>query len=174
MSEAASSVTTWSRGNDARDGSSSSSNRRDQFSLNGFCTAMYKTNGKTTTLSLFLDSLFPETEIPCMRILGDRRGYSHLKKEALDRIKWRNRFGGGCGHVTTGYIRHIRYIILIYYICILYTILYILYRYTIYSILYNAYVLYIIYTIYIMLYILCIIYTNRKCRRLALCASLGP
>jgi hypothetical protein len=30
--------------------------------------------------------------------LGDRRGYSHLK-EALDRIKWRNRFGRGCGLV---------------------------------------------------------------------------
>jgi hypothetical protein len=27
--------------------------------------------------------------------LGYRRGYSHLKKEALDRIKWRNRFGKG-------------------------------------------------------------------------------
>jgi hypothetical protein len=24
--------------------------------------------------------------------LGDRRGYSHLKEEDLDRIKWRNRF----------------------------------------------------------------------------------
>jgi hypothetical protein len=30
-------------------------------------------------------------------VLGDRRGYSHLKEEALDRIKWRNRFGRGCG-----------------------------------------------------------------------------
>jgi hypothetical protein len=29
--------------------------------------------------------------------LGDRTGYSHLKEEALDRIKWRNRFGRGCG-----------------------------------------------------------------------------
>jgi hypothetical protein len=29
--------------------------------------------------------------------LGDRRGYSHLKEEALDRFKWRNRFGRGCG-----------------------------------------------------------------------------
>jgi hypothetical protein len=28
---------------------------------------MWKANGKTTTLSLFLDSLFPETEIPYMR-----------------------------------------------------------------------------------------------------------
>jgi hypothetical protein len=32
--------------------------------------------------------------------LGDRRGYSHLKEEALDCIKWRNRFGGGCGPVV--------------------------------------------------------------------------
>jgi hypothetical protein len=31
--------------------------------------------------------------------LGDRRGYSHLK-EALDRIKWRNRFGRDCGPVV--------------------------------------------------------------------------
>jgi hypothetical protein len=29
--------------------------------------------------------------------LGDRRGYSYLKEEALDRIKWRNRFGRDCG-----------------------------------------------------------------------------
>jgi hypothetical protein len=29
--------------------------------------------------------------------LRDRRGYSHLKEEALDRIKWRNRFGRGFG-----------------------------------------------------------------------------
>jgi hypothetical protein len=27
--------------------------------------------------------------------LGDRRGYSHLKEEVLDRTKWRNRFGRG-------------------------------------------------------------------------------
>jgi hypothetical protein len=32
--------------------------------------------------------------------LGDRRGYSDLKAEALDRIKWRNRFGRGCGPVV--------------------------------------------------------------------------
>jgi hypothetical protein len=31
---------------------------------------------------------------------GDRRGYSHLKEEALDRIKWRNRFGRGFGPVV--------------------------------------------------------------------------
>jgi hypothetical protein len=27
--------------------------------------------------------------------LKDRRGYSHLKEEALDRTRLRNRFGGG-------------------------------------------------------------------------------
>jgi hypothetical protein len=32
--------------------------------------------------------------------LGDRGGYCHLKEEALDRIKWRNRFGRGCGPVV--------------------------------------------------------------------------
>jgi hypothetical protein len=32
--------------------------------------------------------------------LGDRRGHSDLKEEALDRIKWRNRFGRGCGPVV--------------------------------------------------------------------------
>ena len=50
------------RANDARDGLSSYSNRRDQSGLNGCCAAMWKANGKTTTLSLFLDSLFPKTE----------------------------------------------------------------------------------------------------------------
>ena len=32
--------------------------------------------------------------------LKDRRGYSHLKEEALDHIMWRNRFGGGFGPVV--------------------------------------------------------------------------
>jgi len=30
----------------------------------------------------------------------DRRGYSHLKEEALDRTMWRNRFGGCFGPVV--------------------------------------------------------------------------
>ena len=30
--------------------------------------------------------------------LKDRRGYSHLKEEALDRTMWRNRFRGGFGY----------------------------------------------------------------------------
>jgi len=32
--------------------------------------------------------------------LKDRRGYSHLKEDALDRTVWRNRFGGGFGPVV--------------------------------------------------------------------------
>ena len=32
--------------------------------------------------------------------LKDRRGYSHLKEEALDRTTWINRFGGGFGPVV--------------------------------------------------------------------------
>ena len=32
--------------------------------------------------------------------LKDRTGYFHLKEEALDRIMWRNRFGGGFGPVV--------------------------------------------------------------------------
>ena len=31
--------------------------------------------------------------------LKDRRGYSHLKEEDLDRTTWRHRFGGGFGPV---------------------------------------------------------------------------
>ena len=32
--------------------------------------------------------------------LKERRGYSHLKEEALDRIVWRAGFGRGSGHVV--------------------------------------------------------------------------
>ena len=32
--------------------------------------------------------------------LKDRRGYAHLKEEALDRTVWRHRFGGGFGPVV--------------------------------------------------------------------------
>jgi hypothetical protein len=32
--------------------------------------------------------------------LKERRGYSHLKKEILERTMWRNRFGRGFGSVV--------------------------------------------------------------------------
>jgi hypothetical protein len=32
--------------------------------------------------------------------LKEKRGYSHLKEEALDRTMWRARFGRGFGHVV--------------------------------------------------------------------------
>jgi len=37
---------------------------------------MWKANGKTTTSSLFLDSLFPKTEIPYIRV---RKAWKVLK-----------------------------------------------------------------------------------------------
>ena len=39
----------------------------------------------------------------CRKLLDDlkeRRGYSHLKDEALDRTMWRARFGTGSGPVV--------------------------------------------------------------------------
>ena len=39
----------------------------------------------------------------CMKLLDDlkeRRGYSHLKEETLDRTMWRARFGRGFGPVV--------------------------------------------------------------------------
>jgi hypothetical protein len=39
-----------------------------------------------------------------MKLLDDlknRRGYSHLKEEALHRTVWRNRFERGFGHVVS-------------------------------------------------------------------------
>ena len=39
----------------------------------------------------------------CRKLLDDlkeRKGYSHMKEEALDRSMWRNRFGGGFGPVV--------------------------------------------------------------------------
>jgi hypothetical protein len=35
--------------------------------------------------------------------LNDRKGYSHMKEEALDRTMWRNRFGRGFGPVVRQY-----------------------------------------------------------------------
>jgi hypothetical protein len=35
--------------------------------------------------------------------LTERRGYSHLKEEALDRTMWRGRFGRGFGLVVRHY-----------------------------------------------------------------------
>jgi hypothetical protein len=73
---------------------------------------------------------------------GDKRGYSHLKEEALDRIKWRNRFrrsfgpvvwhisddddnddGSWCGdgqHFTPAYLRLFIYLFIYLYVCLLF------------------------------------------------------
>jgi hypothetical protein len=47
---------------------------------------MWKANGKTTPLSLFLDSLFPKTEIPCMRDVsfGDKTNGGTVLEDTVD------------------------------------------------------------------------------------------
>jgi hypothetical protein len=55
---------------------------------------------KLPTLSLFLIVSFQKLRYHVCEMLEDRRGYSHLKEEALDRIKLRNRFGRGFGPVV--------------------------------------------------------------------------
>jgi hypothetical protein len=51
-------------------------------------------------LARLIISMFSDIILVYVIYLGDRRGYSHLKEESLDRIKWRNRFGRGCGPVV--------------------------------------------------------------------------
>jgi hypothetical protein len=48
---------------DGQDGSWSHNSRQDHSGFNGCCTMIWKANGKTTTLVLFLDSLFPKVWI---------------------------------------------------------------------------------------------------------------
>ena len=45
----------------------------------------------------FIFSVYPSE---LLDDLTDRRGYSHLKEETLDRTMWRNRFRGGFGPVV--------------------------------------------------------------------------
>ena len=73
-----------SRANDARDGSRSYSNRRDQSGLNGCCTAMWTANGKTNTLLLFLDSLFRKTEISCEMLPLETKQSVYAKAHNLE------------------------------------------------------------------------------------------
>ena len=55
-----------------------------------------------------------------MDYLKERRGYAHLKEEALDRTMWTARFGRGFGPVVRIYIYYMN--IYIYYIYIIYYI----------------------------------------------------
>jgi hypothetical protein len=49
---------------------------------------MWKANGKTTTLSFFLDGLFPKTELPYMRgsIMDSKLPVHHRTGRSLDNI----------------------------------------------------------------------------------------
>jgi hypothetical protein len=56
-------------------------------------------SGYTENLEIWIFFLI----IGCKKLLDDlkdRRGYCHLKEEALDRTVWRNRFGRGFGPVV--------------------------------------------------------------------------
>jgi hypothetical protein len=44
---------------------------------------MWKANGKTTTLSLFQDSLFPKTEIPCMQDAWRQERFTLIRRRKL-------------------------------------------------------------------------------------------
>ena len=60
--------------------------------------------------------------------LKERRGYSHLKDEALDRTMWKARFGRGFGPVvrqTTKRINEYIYIYIYIYIIILQMLLHV-------------------------------------------------
>ena len=48
--------------------------------------------------------------------LKDRRGYSHLKEEALDSTMWRHRFGGGFGPVVRQNTEWMNYIYIYIYV----------------------------------------------------------
>jgi hypothetical protein len=76
-------------------------NRTDHSGLNGGCTAIWKASVKTSTLLLFLDSLFPKTETYA-RLLDDlkeRRKYRISKEEAVDDTL-EIRFGRGYGPIA--------------------------------------------------------------------------
>jgi hypothetical protein len=65
---------------------------------------MWKANGKTTTLLLFLDSLFQkQRQMPnarCFLWRQEKKRYYKLKEEALDHTLWRTHFGRGYGPVV--------------------------------------------------------------------------
>jgi hypothetical protein len=66
---------------------------------------MWRANGKTNTLILFLDSVFPKTEVMCETLLPENdlkeaRRYWKLKEEAQDRTLWRTQFGRDYGPVA--------------------------------------------------------------------------
>jgi hypothetical protein len=68
---------------DGWDGSWSHSSRRDHSGFNGSCTAMWKANGKTTTLQLFPDSLSPKNMRDSSS--GDKLKFGDLSlEEAMD------------------------------------------------------------------------------------------
>jgi len=55
---------------------------------------------KAYTLTLYKDFIRGRRRKKLLDDLKDRRGYSHLKEEALDRTMWKHRFGGGFGPVV--------------------------------------------------------------------------
>jgi hypothetical protein len=52
-------------------------------------------SGKSTIRLLGISAERPTNGLYLYFTFKDRRGYSHLEEEALDRTMWRNHFGGG-------------------------------------------------------------------------------
>jgi hypothetical protein len=73
----------------------------EMLMINNLCTCITVKEVKPGNSAFFSNA--DDTEILIEIIIPfkvDSIKFSHLKEEALDRIKWRNRFGRGCGPVV--------------------------------------------------------------------------
>jgi hypothetical protein len=70
------------------------------FSALHFYSMVWKHQKQTSSFAKMLVLLNGNGSARYGLLSKDKRGYSHLKKEALDRTMWRARFGRGFGPVV--------------------------------------------------------------------------